>query len=66
MAEERVQELKALQEQMVALRNDSSLLTGVTFTTLAGDIHIARKEVAVSLIDCLIKDIKDEIKYQER
>ena len=48
------------------LRKDSSLVTGVTFNTLAGDIHISKKEIAVSLLDSIIKYLKDEIKYKER
>ncbi|SEA79885.1 hypothetical protein SAMN04487851_11468 [Prevotella sp. tc2-28] len=66
MQEERLCQLKSFQEQMKTLRKDDSLLTGVTFNTLAGDIRIVKKEVAVFLLDSVIKYIKDEIKYNER
>ena len=66
MEEERLHQLKALQVQMINLRNDNSLLTGVTFNTMAGDIHIAKKEIAISLVDSMIKYLKEEIKYYER
>ena len=51
---------------MKTLRKDDSLLTGVTLNTLAGDIRIVKKEIAVFLLDSVIKYIKDEIKYNER
>ena len=66
MEEEKLRQLKSLQAQMIALRTDNSLLTGITFTTMAGDIHIAKKEIAISLLDSMIKYLKDEIKYNER
>lgn len=66
MEEEKLHQLKALQEQMKALRNDSSLLTGITFNTLAGNVHIAKKEIAISMVDSMIKYLKEEIKYNER
>lgn len=64
--EEELRKLKALQEQMKTLRSDNSLLTGITFNTLAGDIHIAKKEIAIYMLDHMIKYLKDEIKYNER
>ena len=64
--EEKLQKLKSLQMQMITLRNDSSLLTGITFNTLAGDIHIEKKGTAISLLDCFIKDLKEEIDYLEK
>ena len=66
MQEERLRQLKSFQEQMKTLRKDDSLLTGVTLNTLAGDIRIVKKEIAVFLLDSVIKYIKDEIKYNER
>ncbi len=66
MEEERLCQLKALQEQMKTLRRDNTLLTGITFNTLAGDVKIAKREIATYLLDSMIKYIKDEIKYSER
>ena len=66
MEEEKLRQLKEMQEQMITLRNDNSLLTGITFNTLAGDIHIAKREIVTSMIDSMIKYLKDEIKYKER
>lgn len=66
MEETELHKLESLKEQMMNLRKDSSLVTGVTFNTLAGDIHISKKEIAVSLLDSIIKYLKDEIKYKER
>ena len=56
--------LLEMRAQMLRLRNDDGLVTGVTFNTLAGDIVISRKETALMLIDTLISDIQKQISYQ--
>ena len=64
--EQNLEKLLALREQLLQLRTDEGLVTGVTFNTLAGDICIKRKETALMLIDCLISDIQKQINYQTK
>ena len=61
MEEPKSKQLHEQYEQMVRLRNDSSLLTGFTFNTLAGDISIDNRRRAVFLLDYYIKELFDEI-----
>ena len=63
MNEERISVLKEQREQLIRLRNDSSLVTGVTFNTVAGDIKFENKETALSLIDFQISEIQKQITY---
>ena len=63
MKEERIIELTQRREQMLRLRNDDSLICGVTFNTVAGDIRIDNKETALLLMDYLISDIQKQITY---
>jgi hypothetical protein len=63
MKEERITILTQQREQMLRLRNDDSLICGVTFNTVAGDIRIDNKETALVLIDYLISDIQKQINY---
>ena len=63
MKEERITILTQQREQMLRLRNDSSLVNGVTFNTVAGDIRIDNRETALVLIDYLISDIQKQINY---
>lgn len=63
---DRIKQLTELREQMLRLRNDDGLVTGVTFNTLAGDISIVRKETALMLIDCVVSDIQKQISYMSR
>ena len=63
MKEEKIQALAQMRDQMSKLRNDSSLVTGVTFNTVAGDIRLDRQETALLLIDYLISDIQKQINY---
>lgn len=51
-------------EQIVRLRNDSSLISGFTINTLAGDIHIRDRRRALLLIDYYIKDLQDLITFE--
>lgn len=51
---------------MMSLRKDNSLLTGITFNTFAGDIHISNKEIVLCMVDSMIKYLKDEIEYNEK
>ena len=52
-----------MREQMLRLRNDSSIVSGVTFNTVAGDIRIDNRETALLMIDYLISDIQKQITY---
>ena len=61
--EEKISVLKERREQLIRLRNDSSLVTGVTFNTVAGDIIIENRETALSLIDFQISEIQKRITY---
>lgn len=63
MEKQRITELIAQREQMLRLRNDDSLVKGVTFNTVAGDIRLDNREIALLLIDCLISDIQKQINY---
>ena len=63
MKEEKIKELAEMRDQMVRLRNDSSLVTGVTFNTVAGDIRIGRQDTALLVIDYIISDIQKQINY---
>ena len=63
MEKEKITELTQRREQMLRLRNDSSLVSGVTFNTVAGDIRIDNKETALLMIDYLISDIQKQITY---
>ena len=63
MKEERIMELTQMREQMLRLRNDSSIVSGVTFNTVAGDIRIDNRETALLMIDYLISDIQKQITY---
>lgn len=65
MADGRLQQLKEQHEQMIRLRNDSSLLRGFAFCTLAGDITIDNQHVASLLLDYYIKELRTEIKHEE-
>lgn len=66
MHEKKLSVLKSMQEQMMSLRKDNSLLTGITFNTFAGDIHISNKEIVLCMVDSMIKYLKDEIEYNEK
>lgn len=63
MNERRISILKEQREQLIRLRNDSSLVTGVTFNTVAGDIRVENRETALSLIDFQISEIQKQITY---
>ena len=63
MKEEKISELTHRRDQLLRLRNDSSLLTGITFNTVAGDIKIDNKETALLMTDYLISDIQKQITY---
>ena len=63
MKTEKIQELTERRDQMLRLRNDSSLVKGVTFNTVAGDIRLDNKETALLLMDYLISDIQKQITY---
>lgn len=63
MKEERINELMEMRDQMIRLRNDSSLIRGLTFHTVAGDIRLDNKETALLMIDYLISDIQKQITY---
>ncbi len=54
-------ELQEQYQQMVKLRNDSSLLKGFTFHTVAGDVTIKSNLKAILMLDCYIRELKDEI-----
>lgn len=62
---ERIKQLKQQYEQMTRLRDDNSLLTGFTLNTLAGNIQIASKRKALLILDYYIKELQNEIKYEE-
>ncbi len=64
--EEVIEKLVKQREQMLRLRNDSSLLQGITIRTLAGDIRIDKAETALMLLDHIIDDIQKQINYQLR
>ena len=61
MDEQRLQQLNEQYEQMLRLRGDSSLLSGFTFNTVAGDIVIGNQHKATMLLDYYIKELQDEI-----
>jgi hypothetical protein len=61
--EEKVAKLTEKRDQLLKLRNDSSLVVGVTFNTVAGDIRIDNKETALLLLDYLISDTQKRINY---
>lgn len=63
MKEERLTVLKEQREQLIRLRNDSSLVIGVTFNTVAGDIEFKNRDTALSLIDFQISEIQKQITY---
>lgn len=63
MKEEKIQQLTQMRDQMIRLRNDSSLVKGVTFNTVAGDIRLDNKDTALLLIDYLISDVQKQINY---
>lgn len=63
MVEKKIDTLVKQREQMLRLRNDSSLLQGVTLRTLAGDIRIDKPETALMLLDHIIDDIQKQINY---
>lgn len=63
MKEEKISELTQRRDQLLRLRNDSSLLTGITFNTVAGDIKIDNRETALLMTDYLISDIQKQITY---
>lgn len=60
---ERAKVVEAMRRKMMHLRKDESLITGVTFNTLAGDIKVGTKERALTLLDHFIKDLQDEEIY---
>lgn len=62
MDELRMKQLQEELSQMVRLRNDSSLLQGFSFNTVAGDIRISRQRTAISMLDYYIKELQTEIK----
>ena len=61
--EQKIKRLSELRDQLLRLRNDDGLVTGVTFNTLAGDISVMRKETALMLIDVMIGDLQQQINY---
>ena len=63
MKEEMIDKLAQLRDQMLRIRNDSSLVKGVTFNTVAGDIRLDNKDTALLLIDYLISDVQKQINY---
>lgn len=63
MKEKEIGILIQQRDQMLRLRNDSSIITGITFNTVAGDVTLAKKETALLLIDYLISDIQKQITY---
>lgn len=64
MEEQALIQLQEQYEQMLRLRKDSSLLTGYTLHTIAGDIHITNQQRALSMLDFIIKELKTEIKNE--
>lgn len=61
----RIEQLQQQYEQMVRLRNDSTILTGFKFQTMAGDIRINNKRTVLLMLDYYIKELQDEIIHEK-
>ena len=60
---EELNKLVEQREQLLRLRKDKSIMVGITFNTVAGDIKYENPQIAVLLLDYFISDIQKRITY---
>lgn len=65
MSKIKLNQLREQYSQMVRLRKNEKLVTGFTFNTIAGNIKFNDAKKAVLLLDHFIKELQQEIMYEE-